>query len=227
MKKLFIMLAVATASLAASAQNIFDSSDNRAFLGLRLSYELSCPTDVTIGGPLKADMFNNGSGFAVGAIYQIPVWKNLYVEPGATISYNTYAWNKAVVSEALEEEFGSNFVIDNASVRMWNVRVPILIGYNFDLLSDVRFSVFTGPEFQLGLSGDSHIKVGRKTITEGVYGDDGVMNRCDVKWRFGVGAQIFDHYYAAISGAAGICDLAKDAPKMRTNLFDITIGYNF
>lgn len=227
MKKFFIALTVATTSLAASAQDIFDSSDNHAFLGLRLSYELSCPSDITMGGPLKYDALNNGSGFAIGAIYQIPVWKNLYVEPGATIAYDTYAWNKTVVADDLEDEFGADFLIDNASVRMWNLRIPILIGYNFDLLPDIRFSLFTGPEFQLGLSGDSHIKVGRKTITEGVYGDDGYMNRCDVKWRFGVGAQMFDHYYAAISGAAGICDLAKDAPKMRTNLFDITIGYNF
>ncbi len=225
MKKCITALVLAVSAIGANAQDIFDNPDNHAYFGVRASYELACPTDVERpGSNIKYGQFGNGSGFNVGVIYQLPMYKNLYFEPGANIYYNTYS-----VSNAGQEELG-NFVglpLKDASVRKWGVRIPLILGYHFDFISDLRISVFTGPELALGFGGKIHLDMDKMDGSISAFGDDGNFNRCDVKWRFGVGATYKHHYYAAISGAAGICDMYKNEPSMRTNLFNITLGYNF
>ena len=236
MKKLFISLAVAASAFCSHAQNIFDNPDNHAYFGARLSYELACPGDVDIDGfASKIDALGNSSGFSVGAIYNLPVWKNLYFEPGASIYYNTYSINKSMLSLISEETF------ESASVRQWGIRIPLHIGYHFDFTPDIRVAVFTGPEFNVSFKGNVHMGIDKYNVTGPAFGDEGYFNRADIKWRFGVGATLFDHYYIALSGAAGMCDLMRDdivfddanglsrTPnlKMRSNLFNLTLGYNF
>lgn len=236
MKKLFIAITVLTSALTAGAQDIFDNPDNHSYFGFRASYELACPGDIKTGNDvLKYDVYGNSSGFSLEAIYNIPVWKNLYFEPGAGIYYNTYSINRKSLDVL---EFGDK-PLDSASARMWGVRIPLNIGYHFDLTPDISLSVFTGPEFDISFKGQQHLGIDEYTVTGPLYGDDGNLNRCDVKWGFGVGATIFDHYYFGVSGAAGLCDMASDKIvdegnvqvkmplKMHSNRFNITIGYNF
>lgn len=226
MKKVFITLALAAATVCTQAQDIFDNPDNHAYFGARISYELACPTNISINSYDKKDILNNGSGFAIGGIYNLPLWKNLYFEPGVSIYYNTYSVDKSYVSDELLDDI-DRANIKGSSVRMWGFRIPLHIGYHFDFTPDISVSVFTGPEIALGLGAHSHTSVDNYTITKGEYGSNGSLNRCDIKWRFGVGATIMNRYYAAISGAPGICDMAKDKPSMHSHLFDITFGYNF
>lgn len=232
MKKLKTIAAavlLTAAATTANAQDIFDSPDlNHPYFGVRLSYELSVPTDInyktTDFGSVNVNGFDAGSGFNLGAVYNIPVWRNLYVEPGVTLYYNTLKINKDYLGTIVE----GNYDFTSASVRQWGLRIPILVGYHFDFIPDLRLSFFTGPELDLGIKSRLHLGVDRFDASASTYGDDGEFNRCDIKWRIGVGATFKDHYYAAISGAPGLCDLAKgSAAKMRKNLFDITLGYNF
>lgn len=229
MKKILLsIIAMAASFVTLSAQSIFSSSDNRAGLGIRLSYELSCPGDVKLNDLLKSEIYGNGSGINAGVVYHIPVIYNFYFEPGVTLAYNTYSLNKSLVDGALDQDPDLNgLTVTNASVRMWNLRLPIIGGYRFDVLPFLGINVFTGPEFQLGLSGKNHLKISSLNVSEGAYGDDGQLNRVDIKWRIGVGVTLNKHIYGAVSGAVGLCDQAKDDLKMHSNLFDITVGYNF
>lgn len=227
MKKLLLTLALAGTALLASAQNIFDSADNHRFFGVRASYELSCPTDVKFH-KLKHDILGNSSGFNLGVIYNLPMWKNLYFEPGVNIYYNTYSCDKLTTLEWINED--KNIEVDkvySASVRQWGVRIPLLLGYGFDLFPDLRISVFTGPELSLGFKSRLQMDLGIINGDLPGYGKKGFMNRPDMKWRFGVSATYLDHYVLGISGAAGMCDMWRGEGKMRSNLFDITLGYNF
>lgn len=229
MKKILVVASLLVATLCAQAQDIFDSRENKAYFGARISYELACPGDFKINSTLKADILNNGSGLSFGGIYHMPVWKNLYFDPGFSFYYNTYALNQALIKEELENILGQPIRggFDHASIRQFGIRIPINVGYHFDVLPDLRISVFTGPEVNLGFSADAYITINNFHTSGSVYGKEGLLNRCDIKWRFGVGATFMHHYYAAISGAAGMCDLAKDKLSMHSNLFDITLGYNF
>lgn len=232
MKKVLIALfAFALGATATNAQEIFDNPDlNRKYFGVRASYELSVPGDINIpGSPLKSDIFDNGSGFSIEGIYNIPVWKNLYVQPGVGIYYNTYSVKRSVAETLLDMN------VDNASARQWGIRVPVHVGYNFDFIPEVRISVFTGPELNISFKGNSHYSIDKYSVEGPLFGDEGDLNRTDIKWRFGVGATIATKYYVAISGAVGMCDLARDTEdgytktryEMNTNIFDITLGYNF
>lgn len=238
MKKLFIAITVLTSALTAGAQDIFDNPDNHSYFGFRASYELACPGDIKTGNDvLKYDVYGNSSGFSLEAIYNIPVWKNLYFEPGAGIFYNTYSINKNAIGEELE--FGDK-PLDSASARMWGVRIPLNVGYHFDLTPDISVSVFTGPEIDIAFKGKTHLGIDEYNVSGPLFGKNGDLNRADIKWGFGVGATIFDHYYFALSGAAGLCDMARDVIvtdennidvkvplKMHSNRFNITFGYNF
>lgn len=224
MKKLILIIAL-LASLATSA-----SAQSR--WGVRVSYELACPSDVKLSNIMKADAFGNGSGLSFGAVYHMPVFYNFYFEPGARIYYNTYSLNKQMVNDAMDTDPAYQGVaIDAASVRMWGLRVPILGGYKFNILPGLGISLFTGPEFDLGLSAKTHVEVGKFSANENSYGNKGMLNRTDIKWNFGVGVHLGSHIFGSISGAVGICDQARDDRqgdyKMRSNRFDITVGYNF
>lgn len=226
MKRLsIIMTAVIAFALQASAQ--FYSSDNHRYWGVRASYELAIPGDLEIGSGMKADMYGNGSGFNIGAVYNIPVVYNFYFEPGVNLAYNTWSINKGMVEAMLRDNLGldPDISVSSASARMWDIRVPLMGGYHFDFFNDLSISVFTGPELSMGINCRGHYGVGDMSLSQSYYGK--VLNRFDVKWRFGAGVTFRKHYYASVSGAVGMCDRAHGPGSMRSDLFDITLGYNF
>lgn len=229
MKKAIISLfALVLTAIASNAQDIFNSPGlNYKYFGLRLSYELAAPGDIkTPGTPIKTSLYGNSSGFNLEGVYNIPLWKNLYLQPGVGIYYNTYSIN--------QNSLGA-YDVDNASARQWGFRIPMHVGYNFDFIPDLRIAFFTGPELNVSFRGKTHYGIGQYSVHGPLFGDNGALNRTDVKWRFGVGATIAQKYYVAISGAVGMCDMARDyedasikvKQEMHSNLFDITLGYNF
>lgn len=220
MKKFLVALAIAATGMSAQAYDVFDNKDNHAYWGVRVSYELSVPGDVEVDAITKQELYKSSSGVSAGVIYNMPLWKNLYFEPGLNLYYNTLEVNKALV----KSEFPS---AKSASVREFGFRIPLHIGYHFDVIPSLKLSVFTGPEITMGLSGCNHTDFGDFALTHSAYGHNGSMNRFDMQWRFGVGATFLEHYYGAVSGATGICDHLKGPGSMHTSLFDITIGYNF
>ncbi|MDE7411205.1 MAG: PorT family protein [Paramuribaculum sp.] len=213
MKKILLTLAVILGCMNAQAYDVFDNKDNHSYFGVRLSYELCAPTELSIDNINKQDWYNASSGLNLGVIYNMPLWKNLYFEPGLTFYYNTIG----VKTD------------NNISIRSFGARIPLLIGYHFDILPSLQLSLFTGPEIALGFTACqwNHIESdeGNFSIVTNAY--DSALNRFDIKWRFGVGATFLDRYYAAISGAAGLCDQVKGPFSAKANLFDITLGYNF
>lgn len=104
---------------------------------------------------------------------------------------------------------------------------PIMAGYHFDFSQDVKISVFTGPEFEVGFSGKEYIKGQNIEISGSVYGDDGGMNRVNVLW--GIGAAIaYQHLYFDVKGGIGMANMLSDSnAKFHENRVTFSIGYNF
>ena len=107
------------------------------------------------------------------------------------------------------------------------MRVPVMAGYHFDFPPDIKLSVFTGPELEVGLSGKEHANVEGKKYSESVYGDEGGMRRFDLLW--GVGAGItYQSYYFGVSGGIGMLNMVdEDYVKFHENRVTLTLGYNF
>ncbi len=215
MKRIATSLMLLCLCIAASAQDIFDNPDRGARLGVRLGLDIATSTDFDYGS-FKIGVLNAGAGFTAGAVYNIPVWKNMYFEPGLLLFYNSMACD-AIVG-------GTNTFI--GSIRRFGVRVPFRLGYRFDF-EKVSVRAFTGPQLEVGLIGRSRLEVGNESASENAYGSDGIINRVNVGWEFGAGVD-FGNWTAEISGAAGITDMVQgSAIKGRFNNVTISLGYNF
>ncbi len=210
------------AALSVTAQNnIFNNPDNKAYFGIRVGGEITCPGKITAGS-VGLDAYKNGGGIEFGGIYNIPVVANFYVEPGLKLYYNSYAL-KDIMIEALDP----TGIIESASTRKFGMRIPVMAGYHFDFSKDLRVSVFTGPEFEVGFTAKEHIKGLDASESYSIYGDDGGMKRFDMLWGFGAGVT-YQHLYFGVSGGIGLINMLSDSDaSFHENRVTFSVGYNF
>ena len=222
MKKILVsavLTAIGCISVAAQG-NIFNNPANKPYFGVRLGGDITCP------GDFKADkvgvsVYKNGGGFEFGGIYNLPIIANFYIEPGLKLYYDTYSMTDDWL------EIMSNFDIDSASIRKFGMRIPVMAGYHFDFGSNVKVSVFTGPELEIGFVAKEHIKASVVSSSESVYGEDGGMNRIDLLWGIGAGVS-YQHFYFGINGGIGMLNMLSDSDaKFHENRVTIGVGYNF
>lgn len=214
------VLALALAALGAFTVSAQDYSSNSPYFGVRASLDISAPSSD------PGNLYKNGVGFSVGAIYNYPVGGNFYFEPGASLYYNTWGFSE-----------GSKIINDvklwDVSFRNFGLEIPLMFGYHFDFTPTTNLAVFTGPTLRIGFVNDMHYKAEgdgyELSDYQGMYGDNGMYNRFDCAWKFGVGIN-FSQYYIGVSGQIGMINLYQDevqADHFRMNTVNFTLGYNF
>lgn len=192
-------------SPAASAAN----PDMNGYLGFRAS------VDVTASAGQAANTFGNGPGFSVGAIYNLPLTGAFYLEPGASLFYNTFD-----VNEVKDNSHGANTI--NGSIRNWGVRVPVNLGFRLTLTDDIAFSLFTGPVVNFNMSADKYLDGPGVDILGKYY------RNADLQWNYGVGLNYAHSYYVSVAGYGGLTRVYKSPiDHFRRNMCSVTIGYNF
>lgn len=231
-KHLLVALLAAAVAMPASAQNIFYNPDNHGYLGARVALDVSAPASQR--GFRINDLFSNSPGVSFGLVYNKPVFLNLYIEPGLSLYYNTISQNPD--DEFYNSVTGQIEKLNGGSLRQWGLRLPIMVGYRFDILSSLSAHVFTGPQFSYNFSGRWNKKLqGSSSVTSNMYsGDYDLFHRFDAQWAIGVGVSI-SNYYVSVSGSIGLNDMMKNPKaayedikyKMRKNGFSLTLGYNF
>lgn len=226
MKKALLTLVLACAAVTASAQSeIFDSGNNKIYFGARLSLDITCPTSVSAKNiHTSYDVFNPGAGLNFGGVANIPVYANLYFEPGVMFYYHTA---KVKDDFLLAEDLTGEDSFESLSLREFGMQVPLMIGYHFDF-NPVKVLIFTGPEFSVGFSGKSHytshVNGIKMSGSESMYDD---FNRGDVAWRFGAGVN-YDAYHFSVSAARSLTNWTKaDGLSLHRTNVSITLGYNF
>jgi len=211
----FVALAVILTSRAENA--IFDNPDNKPYLGVRIGLDVSCPGKLKAGN-IGVDFFDNGAGLEFGAVYNYPLVANLYIEPGLKFFYDTYSASDIETSDY-------NFV--DASVRKFGMRIPVMAGYHFDFTPDIKVSVFTGPEMEIGLYGKEVDKMGRVEVSADPYAKNGFLHRVNLLWNIGAGVS-YRQYYVSIGGGIGMLNMTKNSTvKFHENRVTIGLGYNF
>ncbi|MDE6574903.1 MAG: PorT family protein [Muribaculaceae bacterium] len=223
MKKILIStILVAIGCFSMTAQSsVLNNPDNKAYFGIRVGADVSCPGNITAGS-VGLSVFNNGGGFEFGGIYNIPVVANFYIEPGLKLYYDTYS-----LKEEWVKFIQGGIILDSGSIRKFGMRIPVVAGYHFDFTDDVKVSVFTGPELEVGFSGKEYLK-GHNIETSGsVYGDNGSMNRANILWTLGAGIA-YQHFYFDIKGGIGMANMLSDSDAtLHENHVTFTLGYNF
>lgn len=239
------LFACATSSQGATSY-MFDNPENRAYFGARVALDISSAAN---GG----GAYSNKAGFSAGAVYNIPLWMNLYFEPGLSVFFNTFgcsSWQTATVKIPNFNPDGSpnigpdgNQIIDerdfsyqqDGSIRNFGFRIPMIVGYHFDLTEDVKVHVYTGPQLNVNMLARYHREAvyvpehEQQAETFNIFGTGGFKS-LDLQWNFGAGLT-WQSYYLGLNGSWGLTKM-KSATQMlprdlRRNIFSITLGYNF
>lgn len=218
------VLAGAAALSSFAQSSVFSNPANRPYFGIRAGVDITSPTDVTVSHEdMSLDVFKNGTGFEFGGIYNIPVVANFYIEPGLKLFYGTYSIKDEYV-HAMEDDI----IYDGMSIHKFGMRVPVMAGYHFDFTPDIRVSLFTGPELQIGFKGDLTVRSGNSENSSSIFGDDGGMNRFNLLWGFGAGVE-WRRICINVSGGVGMLNVLRDSGSvtLRENHVTFSLGYNF
>lgn len=220
MKKTLIALALAAVAFGASAQqaSVMQKETDSPTFGVKAQWNLNSPT-TSYNEPVS--VYTSGSGFSAGAFYTIPVYRGLYVEPEVSAFYNTVI----IDSDILQALFTDQKVPPQGSLRNVGLRIPVNIGYRFNLTDDMALSLFTGPQLNVGLMLNRYVNATKRNID--LY-DQG-WRRIDAQWTFGARFYYADNWMAEITGGVGMTDLlGKSIPgHFHRNTFAVGVGYIF
>lgn len=212
---LITALSIAGAVQAQNINYLIENPDNKAYLGIRAGLDISSASGSIDGA------YGNGAGFTIGAIYNIPLWKNLYFEPGVHIFYDTF--KESILTE--DNHIPVTEVIEiNGSIRNFGFRIPLNAGYRFDFTDDISVSIFTGPVLNTNITAKGHYSGHSVSIMEKGF------KRFDLQWDFGASMSYAHNYYVSVTGAIGITraySFQVDGLSYRRNTCNIAVGYNF
>ncbi|MDE7375822.1 MAG: PorT family protein [Muribaculaceae bacterium] len=223
MKKLIVTLALAAmAGVAAIAQNpILNNPDNKAYFGIRVGADVTCPGNVSADN-IGIDCYNNGGGIEFGGIYNLPIVANLYIEPGLKLYYDTYSLNDDFIP-AIEDDI----IFDGMTIKKFGMRIPVMAGYHFDFTKDIKAYIFTGPELEIGFTAKQYITSANLEMSGSMYGEDGGLHRADLIWNIGAGIS-YQHFYFGINGGIGMLNMYSESDfKFHENRVTFSVGYNF
>ncbi len=223
MKRIVLALIAATAlSGMATAQNyLIENPDNKPYIGLRLGLDIS-----SVAGTAD-DSYGNGAGFTIGAVYNIPIWKNLFFEPGVHFFYDTFDNDIEVFDPAMPGTGDGILSVYDGSIRNCGFRIPLNFGYRFDFTDDISISLFTGPVLNTNLTAKAYCD-GLDDYTYSIM--ENGFKRFDLQWDFGVSMSYGHNYYVSVGGAVGMTKVfnpGNDDVSFRRNTVNIAVGYNF
>lgn len=220
MKKTILSLLCLLAAVVVSA-----AQTENGRLGVRLSWDLNSPaTNMN----RNANVYNNGSGFSIGAFYDINVNGSIYFEPALSFYYNTIG-----ITEINSIDNDKSYVFDG-SLRNVGFRIPMLFAYRFEFTDDIAVSAMTGPQLNVGLSLKEHYNFPSGvniplSNNKQLYGNG--WHRLDLQWMFGVRFHYRDNFFADILGGPGMTNIMGGSDykgfHLRRNIFTIGVGYIF
>lgn len=225
------LLSLAAAALTAFAVhaggNVLDNPDNHSYFGVRIAWDYTMPS--TWHGDyndFSVSMFKPGSGISAGVAYHQPIVANLFFEPQLSVFYNTYVCDELYISSA-----PGNILAKNPTAATSGFRLPLQLGYRFDLFDDLSISVLTGPEFAYCFGGKLRLPSELKSMPDykemsAVFGKDGFSNRFNVAWTAGAGFYM-GHWYVNVVGSFGLNNRCTSEASFKEYRVTVGAGYNF
>lgn len=217
----------ALAPLSAEASP-YGNINPRPYWGMRAEIDVTLPSKFhTISTSHAESLFKPGMGVNVGAIYNVPLVSNLYLEPGANLYYQYYSYD-LLISDSEQN------TTEDPTVKKFGLRVPVNVGYRFNVSDGFSLSLFTGPQLDWGITGSVKYKNPSAANDDAqhqlaVYGDgDYGQRHISMSWRVGIGVEINHDTSLALVGNFGVTDLMKHKDyTFRENSLGLVIGYNF
>ncbi len=216
----FRNIIAAAALCAVSITSVSAQSSYKPVFGARVSMDITTPG--------KGDnSFSTGSGFSVGGIVRLPVYRNFYFEPGVSYFLNTMGINNLLHEDGYYYE---------GSARTSGIRIPLNFGYTFNLLDNLDLGVYTGPWLNINLSAREHVSPNLGTPDPVPSFNNNLFSkgwkRFDAQWGLGLTMTFRKHYLIGLSGGVSITPLAQYGNKdkkvrIHRNIVAIALGYDF
>ncbi|MDE5958346.1 MAG: hypothetical protein K2G78_08630, partial [Muribaculaceae bacterium] len=151
--KLIILLVSLIINGLCKAQTI----DNDVLPSDRNHWTVTVAYDVSIPGKWKLangsfKMFKPGSGISIGADYMMLIGNNVFFEPGARFFIDNYSYENitiVTIGNGTLEEPSKTY---DPPVRKIGFRIPLTVGYKFDIFKKGSLILSTGPEHIIGLA---------------------------------------------------------------------------
>lgn len=223
MKRILISLAICLWTIVAFAEN----SESQLLPSDRNHWTITMVSDFSIPGKWKlaggsCKMFKPGIGVSFGADYMWLISNNFFFEPGARFFIDSYNYDSIIIGDGTLDEPSRVY---DPPVRKIGFRIPLTVGYKFDIFKTGSLFLSTGPEPIIGISARTEVDVDQKDIfEENMY--KGLMRRFDVAWDIRAAATI-NNLRVDLTGAFGLLDIIKAEAKMHEYRFSVGIGYMF
>lgn len=212
--KTFI-LSILTICLESNDLNA-DDTNTRPLWGVKAAIDLNIPGKWH-GKETSFVMYRHGFGGTIGCVYNVYLGKDFYLEPGASLFYDTYSFKGMVINGDKGERQ------NDPSVYKFGLRIPLVVGYSFNIVNKVPLSVYTGPEISYAFIGGTNFKYKHLDYGEisHLFGKKGYQRRTDCAWKLGVAFDT-DPWSITLDYSFGLTDLIKTGIKFRENR--LTLG---
>lgn len=221
MKKLYrILLCAACIWRATTTVHAQDNTDfTSPMWGIRAAFDINIPGRYHYEGG-SADMFHNGYGFTLGAVYNIYLKHNFYIEPGISFFYDTYKYDITLTNS------DATYSTANPPCHKLGLRIPVVAGYTFNVNERMSMTVFTGPELNIALKGRAKAHDEHNNDIGWNLFEEGNQHRVDLAWKIGIGFPIGD-FMVSMEGAVGVTDLLRGSISFRENRASVGLTYYF
>lgn len=210
---LLTSLLCALCFFGASKLKAAEVADTRPMWGVRAALDINIPGHWH-GESGSIKMYKSGCGFSAGAVCNIWLGHNFYLEPGVTLFYDTYSYDNLIISG----EPNNDGYVSDPSLYKAGFRIPVVAGYTFSLSDRLSMSVFTGPELSYAFAGKIRLTDDEQDLLgafpTGLFGD--FQRRVDCAWKIGFGVP-FGQWFASVEGSIGMTDLLKTDLSFREN----------
>lgn len=221
MKKFLVIVNLLTASVATGSQ-ISAKPTEIVEWGARAAVDLNLPGKWR-GDAGSVTMYRPGWGATLGAVCNVWLGRNFFIEPGISVFYDTYSYKDLIITD----ETGSTVESDPSLYKV-GLRIPVVAGYTFVFSDRFAMSFYTGPELSYAFAGKTRVK--HKELIGGtdleLFGDDGAQRRVDCAWKVGVGFPI-DDWTISFATAIGMTDLMKTGVSFRENRCTLSLSRYF
>lgn len=231
MKKLLLLVALASFATSASAQSSvfsFRKPDKPVTVGVRAGVNFSGIIDN------NEEFDKTKTGFNVGVNLDLPIVQSLYIQTGL------YFTTKG----AKTEQKANDKYWDKAQINPMYLELPLNLSWRLDASEYTQFQVNIGPYFAVGMGGKYKVdKGGSESTVNELVKQPLFSNKSDLAYPMrrgdiglGVGAGVTIHkIYLGFNYSFGFKNLWKntdanqyaDRIKFKNRNFTIQVGYNF
>ncbi len=215
-----------TAFAVSAGSVVLDNPDNHSYFGVRIAWDYTMHS--TWHGDyndFSISMFKPGSGVSAGVAYHRPIVANFFFEPQLSLFYNTYVFDDLHITEGMAVK------ASNPTVATAGFRLPLQLGYRFDIFRDLSIGVLTGPELSYCFAGKVRLPKSLKQDPDykaisAVFGKDGFSNRFNIAWTAGAGFYM-GQWQVNICGSFGLNNRCTTEASFKEYRVTVSAGYNF